>query len=60
MELPASTTSALISELLDDLRARIKAKDYGEVGLTFIIHNSTVYRYEKIDVTSCKGAYAEV
>ena len=60
MELPVTTTSSLINELMDDLKKRVENKEYGEVGLRFVIHNSTVTRYEKIDVTGCKDKYAEV
>lgn len=52
MELPAAPTSTLIAELIDDLKRRLQTKSYGEVGIRFVIHGSTVTKYEKIDITS--------
>ena len=52
MDLPAMTGSALINEILTDLKMRLENKKYGEVGIRFIIHASTVTKYEKIDITS--------
>lgn len=52
MELPAAPTSTLINDLIADLKARLQTKSYGEVGIRFVIHASTVTKYEKIDITS--------
>jgi len=55
MELPTSPTSSLIFGLIEDLKKRLESKKYGEVGIRFVVHASTVTKYEKIDITSTVG-----
>jgi len=51
--LPATTSDAVIVTLMDELCERLKATDYGEVGLVFTVHNSVVVKYQKIDIRKC-------
>ncbi len=54
MVLPAPTTSAFIGALIDELRDRIDKKAFGRVGLTFVIHEGMVSKYEWTDSTTVK------
>ncbi len=53
-DLPAPTTSAYIVSLIDELRDRVGKKAFGRVGLTFVIHEGMVCKYEWTDSTTIK------
>ena len=53
-DLPSPTTSAFISGLIDELRDRVGKKAFGRVGLTFVIHEGMVSKYEWTDSTTIK------
>ena len=52
--LPSSTTSAFISGLISELHDRVGKKAFGRVGLTFVIHEGMVSKYEWTDSTTVK------
>ena len=53
-DLPSPTTSAFISGLINELRDRVGKKAFGRVGLTFVIHEGMVSKYEWTDSTTVK------
>ncbi len=53
-DLPSPTTSAFISGLINELHDRVGKKAFGRVGLTFVIHEGMVSKYEWTDSTTVK------
>ena len=53
-DLPSPTTSAFISGLINELHDRVSKKAFGRVGLTFVIHEGMVSKYEWTDSTTVK------
>ena len=53
-DLPSPTTSAFISGLINELHDRVGKKAFGQVGLTFVIHEGMVSKYEWTDSTTVK------
>ena len=53
-DLPSPTTSTFISGLINELHDRVGKKAFGRVGLTFVIHEGMVSKYEWTDSTTVK------
>ena len=53
-DLPALTTSAFISQSIEELKERLSERAYGQIGIIYTLHDSMVTKVEKIDIISVK------
>jgi len=56
MTLPVASGHDSIDTLYDWLKRKVRETSYGEIGLTFIIHDHRIVRAKKEEVISCKAA----
>ena len=54
MNLPVATHSNSISDYFDWLKEHTRDMQYGEVGLTMVIHAGDVVRIKKIETVTCR------